>query len=169
MKGTGSMAAFRRFVALGDSTTEGLEDPYPDGRTYRGWADRLAARLAAIDPDVRYANLAIRGRKLAQIRAEQLAPALAMQPDLASVIGGINDVLLEAGPTLLDATFDADLVDALVMFVGDVPAAADQPGLALDHGLVAAALESDPQQVGEDVMRHAVLHPAWAFPGATPD
>ena len=93
MKGTGSMAAFRRFVALGDSTTEGLEDPYPDGRTYRGWADRLAARLAAIDPDVRYANLAVRGRKLGQIRGEQLGPALAMEPDLVSVIGGINDVL----------------------------------------------------------------------------
>ena len=76
------MAAFRRFVALGDSTTEGLEDPYPGGNTYRGWADRLAARLAAVDPDVRYANLAVRGRKLAQIRAEQLGPALAMEPDI---------------------------------------------------------------------------------------
>ena len=37
--------AYRRFVALGDSTTEGLMDLYPDG-TFRGWADRLAARLA---------------------------------------------------------------------------------------------------------------------------
>lgn len=83
----------RRFVALGDSTTEGLEDPYPDGSGYRGWADRLAERLAMLDPDVRYANLAVRGRKLGQIRSQQLAPALALEPDLASVIGGINDVL----------------------------------------------------------------------------
>lgn len=83
---------FERFVALGDSTTEGLDDPYPDGG-YRGWADRLAERLAAENPGVRYANLAIRGRKLPQIRAEQLEPALALEPDLASVLGGVNDIL----------------------------------------------------------------------------
>ncbi len=84
--------AFHRYVALGDSTTEGLEDPYPGGG-YRGWADRLAERLAALNPEVQYANLAVRGRKIGEIRAEQVAPALAMAPDLVSVIGGINDVL----------------------------------------------------------------------------
>lgn len=84
---------FHRFVALGDSTTEGLEDPYEDGSGYRGWADRLAAMLAAEEPDLGYANLAIRGRKLPQIRAEQLEPALALEPDLASVLGGLNDIL----------------------------------------------------------------------------
>ena len=83
---------FERFVALGDSTTEGLDDPHPGGG-YRGWADRLAERLAAEDPGLRYANLAIRGRKLPQIRAEQLEPALALDPDLASVLGGVNDIL----------------------------------------------------------------------------
>ncbi len=87
------ISAIRRYVALGDSTTEGLEDPYADSSGYRGWADRLAEQLAALQPDVLYANLAIRGRKLGQIRAEQLEPALAMQPDLASVVGGVNDVL----------------------------------------------------------------------------
>lgn len=84
---------FARFVALGDSTTEGLEDPYPDGRGYRGWADRLAETLAVANPELMYANLAVRGRKVPQIRAEQLEPALALGPDLASVLGGINDVL----------------------------------------------------------------------------
>jgi lysophospholipase L1-like esterase len=84
--------AFRRYVALGDSTTEGLEDPHPGGG-FRGWADRLTERLARLDPDFLYANLAIRGRKMAQIRAEQLEPAVAMAPDLASIIGGINDIL----------------------------------------------------------------------------
>jgi lysophospholipase L1-like esterase len=84
---------FRRYVALGDSTTEGLEDPYPDGSGYRGFADLLAQRLAALAPDVRYANLAIRGRKLPQIRAEQLEPALALEPDLVTIVGGVNDVL----------------------------------------------------------------------------
>lgn len=88
---------FNRYVALGDSNTEGLDDPYPwtvDGaEAYRGWADRLAERLAAINPALTYANLAVRGRKIAEIEETQLAPALAMQPDLASVGGGVNDVL----------------------------------------------------------------------------
>ena len=79
---------FQRYVALGDSTTEGLEDPYEDGSGYRGWADRLAEALAAANPELTYANLAIRGRKVPQIRAEQLEPALALRPDLASIVGG---------------------------------------------------------------------------------
>jgi lysophospholipase L1-like esterase len=83
---------FHSFVALGDSTTEGMDDPTPTGG-YRGWADRLADRLATMVPDFRYANLAVRGRYAAQVRAEQLAPALALRPDLISVIAGVNDVL----------------------------------------------------------------------------
>jgi lysophospholipase L1-like esterase len=85
--------SFERYVAIGDSTTEGLEDPYPDGSGYRGWADRLAEALAVTSPGLTYANLAIRGRKVPQMRAEQLAPALALEPDLASVLGGVNDIL----------------------------------------------------------------------------
>lgn len=90
----GEPARFQRYVALGDSTTEGLMDPDPSGGPrHRGWADRLAEKLARTSPDLLYANLAIRGRKLAQIRAEQLEPALAMEPDLASVLAGVNDVI----------------------------------------------------------------------------
>lgn len=85
---------FDRYVALGDSTTEGLADPDPrGGPRHRGWADRLAERLAAINPELGYANLAIRGRKLPEIRAEQLGRALALEPDLASILGGVNDIL----------------------------------------------------------------------------
>ena len=83
---------YRRYVALGDSTTEGLMDPDPRGG-FRGWADRLAEQLARHNPELGYANLAIRGRKLPQIRAEQLEPAIAMEPDLASILGGVNDML----------------------------------------------------------------------------
>jgi lysophospholipase L1-like esterase len=49
-----------RYVALGDSTSEGLEDPHPDGSGYRGWTDRLAERLAELNPDLLYANLSER-------------------------------------------------------------------------------------------------------------
>ena len=86
-------ARFTRYVAIGDSTTEGLDDPSPDGLGYLGFADRLAARLAQDQPGLLYANLGIRGRKLRQIRDEQLEPALALDPDLASVVGGLNDIL----------------------------------------------------------------------------
>ena len=84
---------FSRYVALGDSTTEGLDDPAPDGRGHVGFADRLAVRLARENPGLLYANLAIRGRKIGQIRDEQLEPALALSPDLATVVGGLNDIL----------------------------------------------------------------------------
>ncbi len=84
---------YRRFVALGDSTTEGLVDPHPDGDGFRGWADRLAETLAALEPELRYANLAVRGKLARQVRAEQLDAALALQPDLASLLSGLNDML----------------------------------------------------------------------------
>jgi lysophospholipase L1-like esterase len=84
---------YARYVALGDSSTEGLEDPGMNGR-HRGWADRLAKHVAnAQGAPLQYANLAIRGRKTRQILEEQLQPALAMRPDLATVFAGTNDVI----------------------------------------------------------------------------
>ncbi|MET7402109.1 SGNH/GDSL hydrolase family protein [Dactylosporangium sp. NPDC005572] len=83
---------FRRYVAIGDSTTEGMDDP--DGRGgYRGWADRFAQHVAAAQGGLEYANLAIRGRTTARIRAEQLEPALDLRPDLVTVVAGMNDIL----------------------------------------------------------------------------
>ena len=38
---------WRSFVAVGDSFTEGLDDPHEDGSGPRGWADLVAVRLAA--------------------------------------------------------------------------------------------------------------------------
>jgi lysophospholipase L1-like esterase len=85
--------AWRSFVAMGDSFTEGMCDPYPDG-TFRGWADLVAARLAVErGPDFGYANLAIRGRLLERVVTEQLEPTLAMKPDLISFAAGGNDIL----------------------------------------------------------------------------
>ena len=82
-----------RFVALGDSYTEGLMDAvYPDG-SFAGWADRVAAVLAQRGPGLQYANLAIRGRKAPQVLAEQVPAAVALQPDLASFGAGVNDVM----------------------------------------------------------------------------
>jgi lysophospholipase L1-like esterase len=80
------------YVALGDSFSEGVGDELPDG-SCRGWADRLAQRLAVLQPGLQYANLAIRGKLLSQVIDEQLAPALAMRPDLVSIAAGGNDLL----------------------------------------------------------------------------
>ncbi len=83
---------FERYVAIGDSTSEGMDDP--DGKGgYRGWANRLAERIAAQQGSLLYANLAVRGRSARHIREEQLAPALAMKPDLSTVVAGMNDVI----------------------------------------------------------------------------
>ncbi|MFB6829586.1 SGNH/GDSL hydrolase family protein [Streptomyces hydrogenans] len=94
-----SAHGYRRYVALGDSQTEGVGDGN-DLTGLRGWADRLAEHLARTDPGVRYANLAVRGRLAGAVRAEQLPAALALRPDLATVVAGVND--------LLRPGFDAD-------------------------------------------------------------
>ena len=87
---------WRRYIALGDSFTEGLSDPDPDRPgQFRGWADRLAGHLAAAAPlaDVEYANLAIRGRLLPQVLTEQVPVALDAEPDLVGLVAGGNDLL----------------------------------------------------------------------------
>ena len=82
----------KRYVALGDSQTEGLHDYRVDGSA-RGWADRLAERLATRHPGLLYANLAVRGKRTRQVREDQLDAALALAPDLATVVSGVNDAI----------------------------------------------------------------------------
>ncbi|GAA1652335.1 SGNH/GDSL hydrolase family protein [Georgenia ruanii] len=108
-----------RFVALGDSMTEGLWDLDPAAPdTPRGWADLLAQRLAerrhARDAGaLEYANLAVRGRLLGEIIDEQLPVALAMRPDLVSLVGGGNDLLRPgADPDRLGARLERAVVRA---------------------------------------------------------
>jgi lysophospholipase L1-like esterase len=94
------------FVAIGDSFTEGLNDVSPGGG-FRGWADRLAGLLAAEHQGLTYANLAIRGKLLRQIVAEQLPAAVKLSPGLVSIAGGGNDLLRPgADPDTLAELFD---------------------------------------------------------------
>lgn len=87
------MRQYRAMVAVGDSFTEGMcDDVLPDGQ-FRGWADRVAEALAAEGDGFRYANLAVRGKLIGQIRAEQVDLAAAMDADLVTLAGGLNDVL----------------------------------------------------------------------------
>ena len=83
-----------RYVAIGDSFTEGIGDPEersPGG--HRGWADRVAEVLAEQTEDFAYANLAIRGRLLQQILDEQVDAALELRPDLITISAGGNDII----------------------------------------------------------------------------
>lgn len=103
---------YQRYVAVGDSQTEGLNDGTEEAG-YRGWADRLAEILAIQHPDFRYANLAVRGRVTARIRAEQTEAALALNPDLITLMAGMNDLVR---PGFKPTTVAADLEAMLKAF-----------------------------------------------------
>jgi lysophospholipase L1-like esterase len=89
------MTTFNRFIALGDSMTEGMCDEIIDGK-YRGWADRVADTLAKESADFTYVNLAIRGKLLHQVIDGQIPEAakFVTGPEtLVSFHAGANDVL----------------------------------------------------------------------------
>ncbi len=105
---------WRRYVALGDSITEGLCDSsrMPDG-AFRGWADRLAQLLALAGPTsdgFRYANLAVRSRRVRHLVDEQSPQCLALRPDLVSVLIGANDLV---GPRVDVAALAAEVETAV--------------------------------------------------------
>jgi lysophospholipase L1-like esterase len=93
MTGTGPRGrVVSTYVALGDSFTAGRESIEAER-----WADRLAAGLRAVNPDLVYRNLAVDGASSAEV-LEQLPEAIALRPDLVTVICGANDVLLTSRP-----------------------------------------------------------------------
>jgi lysophospholipase L1-like esterase len=82
---------FIRYVALGDSSTQGVDDPDGVGG-YRGWSQRLAQRIGNTQGGLQYANLAAYGLTTAEVRERQLEAALSLRPDLATLFCGTNDV-----------------------------------------------------------------------------
>ncbi len=98
--------AVRRYVAIGDSITEGLSDGsrMAEGE-YRGWADRLAELMAHAQRNpagLRYANLAVRSRRIEDVVRDQIPRAIDLRADLVSVLIGGNDlVTLGADPLAL--------------------------------------------------------------------
>ncbi|WP_431805010.1 SGNH/GDSL hydrolase family protein [Microbacterium sp. bgisy203] len=98
---------WRRMVAIGDSFTEGIGDPIPGTDGHRGWADRVAEVLGSQVDDFAYANLAVRGKLIGQIVADQIEPALALNPDLVTFSAGGNDVIRPGGdPDVVAAQFE---------------------------------------------------------------
>jgi lysophospholipase L1-like esterase len=82
---------FLRYVAIGDSSTEGIDDPAPGGG-WRGWSRRLAEQITE-HGSLEYTNLGMRGLTTREIKEQQLAPALALAPDLVTCFSGTNDVI----------------------------------------------------------------------------
>lgn len=117
---------WRRFVAIGDSFTEGVGDPEPTAPNgLRGWADRVAEVLSSQVDDFAYANLAVRGKLIGQIVADQVEPALALKPDLITFSAGGNDVIRPgADPDAVAEVFEDAVVRltsggaTLVVFTG---------------------------------------------------
>ena len=98
-----AVGKYARFIALGDSMTEGMNDEIIGGN-FRGWADRVADVLATVHPDFTYMNLAIRGKLVGQVVREQIPLALRhitypgsseIRPAdiLVSFHAGANDIL----------------------------------------------------------------------------
>lgn len=127
----GVTPSYSRYVAIGDSWTEGVGDPDQDRpHGLRGWADRVAEALAAGRDDFRYANLAVRGRTVEEIIDQQLAPALDLKPDLLTLQGAGNDLLhVRVDIDALVKSIDAAVVQAndvgarVVLFTHGTPAA----------------------------------------------
>lgn len=80
---------WKRFVAIGDSFTEGIGDEV-EGIALKSWVDHF---VQLCENDLNYANFAKRGLVTKEIRSQQLEKALSFNPDLVSLIAGANDVL----------------------------------------------------------------------------
>lgn len=85
----GGIHMWKRFVAIGDSFTEGIGDEV-EGIALKSWVDHFVQLCVN---DIEYANFAKRGLVTKEIRSQQLEKALTFNPDLVSLIAGANDVL----------------------------------------------------------------------------
>jgi lysophospholipase L1-like esterase len=158
---------WHRFVALGDSYTEGIGDPEPRSiGGFRGWADRTAEELAAGQRDFAYANLAVRGMVLQEIVDSQLEPALALKPDLIAMSGGGNDIVFKRGdPDKLAGKMDqavsalADTGATVLLFAA--PDWGGTPVLGQTRGRL-AIFNEHLHAIG--LRYHAVMVDLWCLP-----
>jgi len=121
-------AGYHRYVAIGDSQTEGLWDG-DDTVGLLGFADRLAVMVDSIYPGLQYANLAIRGKRISHVLTEQLPQALAMRPDLITVCAGMNDVI-QPGRSFTPALADLEHIYAALAESGATVVTTTFPNVA---------------------------------------
>jgi lysophospholipase L1-like esterase len=87
-------APWKRFVAIGDSITEGYGMDPVEGVEQLPWAERVARALREARPELEFVNLGRRNLGAAQVRESQLERALELEPDLVSIAAGANDLLV---------------------------------------------------------------------------
>lgn len=119
-----------RFVALGDSLTEGVGDPVGNG--WRGWAALLAGGLG--EGGVDFTNLAVSGAQTRDVLERQLPAGLALRPDVASVVIGVNDTLrctfdIHAVAARLDKVYAAFTAQGTVLLTACLPDPGSMLGL----------------------------------------
>ncbi|ORA75600.1 SGNH/GDSL hydrolase family protein [Mycobacterium heidelbergense] len=123
-----SVTGYRRYVAIGDSQTEGLWDG-DDAVGLLGFADRLATVIDSLYPGLQYANLAIRGKRMGDVLREQVPRTLAMRPDLITVCAGMNDVI-QPGRSFGRALIDLEHVHAALAGSGATVVTTTFPNVA---------------------------------------
>lgn len=152
-----------RFVALGDSLTEGVGDPV--GEAWRGWAALLVAGLSdGPDRSVQFTNLAVSGAQTRDVLERQTPAALALCPDVASVVIGVNDTLrctfdIHAVAARLDRVYAAFRAQDAVLLTACLP----DPGAMLGlPGALARPLARRQRAVNSVVHalseRHGAVH-----------
>lgn len=152
-----------RFVALGDSLTEGVGDPV--GEAWRGWAALLVAGLSdGPDRSVEFTNLAVSGAQTRDVLERQTPAALALGPDVVSVVIGVNDTLrctfdIHAVAARLDRVYAAFRAQDAVLLTACLP----DPGAMLGlPGALARPLARRQRAVNTVVHalseRHGAVH-----------
>jgi lysophospholipase L1-like esterase len=158
--------SWTRYVAIGDSFTEGIGDPEPASPGgYRGWADRVAEVLSSRSGEFAYANLAVRGKLIGQIVENQIEPALALRPNLITISAGGNNIIRPGSdPDLVAAQLDAAVARlksggaTVVLFTG--PDVASTGVMSRIRGKVAIFNEN----VHTVALRHdAIVADMWAL------
>jgi lysophospholipase L1-like esterase len=164
---------FTRFVALGDSITEGWCDPVlGDGEPWFGWADRLAleidrAQRAAGAPRLEFANLAVRGRRVRHVVADQIPAALAMRADLVSVLVGGNDLsALRPDPDALAAELETGIAQLAASGATVLLATAYDPGFSPYLRMLRGRAAAFSAHVHAIAARHdCLVLDLWTSPG----
>ncbi|MFI0513547.1 SGNH/GDSL hydrolase family protein [Streptomyces sp. WSLK1-5] len=110
-----------RFVALGDSLSEGVGDPVGGG--WRGWAELLADGLAE---SVEFTKLAVSGAQTRDVLERQMPVGLGLRSDLVSVVVGVNDTLrctfdIHAVAARLDEVYAAFTSQGAVLLTACLP------------------------------------------------
>ncbi|MGW2433956.1 SGNH/GDSL hydrolase family protein [Streptomyces sp. NPDC001640] len=113
-----------RFVALGDSLTEGVGDPVGD--SWRGWAALLAGGLAPAYAPAEFTNLSFSGAQTRDVLERQTPDALDLRPDVVSVVIGVNDTLrytfdIHAVAARLDKVYAAFRAQGAVLLTACLP------------------------------------------------